>query len=296
MIAARLCLALLLAALLGPATAGAAPAPKPSHVFVVVLENREYGEVVGNPEMPYFNQLVERGAIATNFYAIAHPSLPNYLALLGGSTFNITTNCTDCLVYGPNLATQLSRAGNSWRAYMEGLPYPCYTGGDLGYYGKRHNPFVYFPSITALPKRCANVVPSTQLEEDLTRRRLPDFAWLTPDGCHDGHDCSLGVVDFYLSTLVPQVTRQLGPHGLLIVTFDEGFTRFGCCGFPGGGRIATVLVGPDVPRGREIRLLSTQYSLLASLEDRFGLSRLREAATARPLAPALFEPLGLVFR
>jgi hypothetical protein len=254
-----------------------------------VLENREYGEIVGNRrELPYFNQLVERGAIATNFYAITHPSLPNYLALLGGSTYGITSDCTECLAYGPNLATQLSRRGISWRAYMEGLPYPCYTGGDTGYYGKRHNPFVYFPSITALPKRCANVVPATQLDADLERRRLPAFGWLTPDGCHDGHDCPLSEVDLYLSELVPRITKQLGPDGLLVITFDEGFTKTGCCGSPGGGRIPTLLLGPDVPRGKQIKLLSTQYSLLAAIEDRFGLTRLGGAAAARPLAPALF--------
>lgn len=255
-----------------------------------MLENREYGEVVGNPELPYFNQLVRRGAVATNYYAVGHPSLPNYLAILGGSTFGITEDCTDCSVEGPNLATQLSRAGIAWRAYMEGLPYPCYSGGNLESYAKRHNPFVYFPSITTVPKRCADIVPGTRLEEDLEHERLPQFAWLTPDVCNDGHDCPLPVVDYYLWKLVPQVTRQLGPHGLLIITFDEGSTRFGCCGSPGGGRVATVLLGPDVPHGKEIKLLSTHYSLLASIEDRFDLPRLRLARFARPLAPSLFRP------
>jgi acid phosphatase len=78
--------------------------------------------------------------------------------------------------------------------------------------------------------------------------------------------------------------RQLGPHGLLVVTFDEGISNSG-----GGGWIATVLVGPDVPHGIEIRRVVNHYSLLASLEDRFGLPRLRLAAFARPLAPALFR-------
>lgn len=258
-----------------------------------MLENREYGEVVGNPALPYFNHLVQRGAVATNYYAVAHPSLPNYLAILGGSTFGIAEDCTECTVEGPNLATQLSRAGISWRAYMEGLPYRCYSGGNVGGYGKRHNPFVYFPSITAVPKRCANVVPQTRLEEDLERERLPQLAWLTPDVCHDAHDCPLQIMDYYLWKLVPQVTRQLGPHGLLILTFDEGSTKLGCCGSPGGGRVATVLVGPDVPPGKEIELLSNHYSLLASIEDRFGLPRLRLARFAEPLAPALIDPRGL---
>ena len=111
--------------------------------------------MLGNPEAPYFNHLVERGAIATNFYGVTHPSLPNYLALFAGDTFGIAENCTECVVYGPNLATQLSRAGISWRAYMESMPSACFTGSGFGRYAKRHNPFAYFPSVMALPKRCS---------------------------------------------------------------------------------------------------------------------------------------------
>jgi len=284
--AARLCLILALAPIAAPTAATAATAgQKPSHTVVIVLENRELDEVIGSPEAPFVSYLAARGALAVNYYAVAHPSLPNYLALLGGSTYGITENCTECVVDGPNLATQLSRAGISWRAYMESMPYPCYAGGDYGRYAKRHNPFVYFPSITALPKRCANVVPETRLLADLERHRLPTFAWLTPDLCHDGHDCRFDAADYHLSRLVPRLMRQLGPHGLLVLTFDEGVSNSG-----GGGWIATILAGPDVPHGIEIRRVATHYSLLASLEDRFALPRLGSAVYAQALAPALFEP------
>lgn len=257
---------------------------------MIVLENREYEEVVWSPEAPYFNHLIQRGALATDFYGVTHPSLPNYLALFAGDTFGIAENCTDCVVYGPNLATQLSRAGISWRAYMESVPSPCFTDADAGRYAKRHNPFVYFPSITELPQRCNRVVPETWLVSDLERHRLPQFVWLTPDLCHDGHNCKFSAVDYHLYTLVPQIIRQLGPHGLLIVTFDEGISDAGCCGSPGGGRIPTVLVGPGVPQGMLISRPANHYSLLASIEDYFGLPRLRMARFAEPLAPALFKP------
>lgn len=286
--AARLCLTLALALLLGTPPAAAVSAPPP-RVFLVVLENREFEEVIGNPEAPYLNHLAERGALATNFFGVAHPSLPNYLALLGGDTFGITENCTECVISGPNLATQLSRAGISWRAYMESMPSPCFSGAGAGRYAKRHNPFVYFPSITAVPGRCRRVVPEARLPEDLDHHRLPRFGWLTPDLCHDGHDCGLPAADWYLWRLLPRVVHQLGPHGLLVVTFDEGRSDGGCCGSPGGGRIATILVGPDVPRGKQILQPADHYSLLASIEDRFGLPRLRLARDAEPLAPALFE-------
>jgi phosphatidylinositol-3-phosphatase len=131
----RGCLTLVLALSLWPAAAVASastpPSPSP-RVAIVVLENREFDEVIGNPEAPYLNHLAARGALAVNYFGVSHPSLPNYLALLGGSTFGITQNCTDCVVAGPNLATQLSRAGMSWRAYMGGLPYPCFAGDSYG--------------------------------------------------------------------------------------------------------------------------------------------------------------------
>ncbi|MEX2106037.1 MAG: alkaline phosphatase family protein [Solirubrobacterales bacterium] len=258
-----------------------------SHVALIVLENREYDEVVGDPEAPFLNRLARRGALATRYHGVAHPSLPNYLALLGGSTFGIDENCVECRAAGPNLATQLSRAGTSWRAYMGGLPSACYPGAEYGEYVKRHNPFMYFPAITSRPGRCARVVPEARLSADLRRHRLPAFSWLSPGLCADAHNCALSVADRRLSRLVPRLTRQLGPHGLLIVTFDEGTSDAGCCGGAHGGRVMTLLVGPDVRHGVRLKRAYDHYSLLATLEDRFGLPRLRHARAARVIRAAL---------
>jgi acid phosphatase len=254
--------------------------PAPSHVVVIVLENREYGEVVGSTEAPFLNLLARNGALATHYYAVAHPSLPNYLALLGGSTFGIADNCTDCMARGPSLASQLSRAGISWRAYMGGLPHRCFAGAAHGSYVKRHNPFMYFPSIAADPDRCAQVVPESRLDADIRRQRLPAFSWLTPDLCDGAHDCELGEADRHLAALVPRILRRLGPHGLLVITFDEGTSDAGCCRQAGGGKVMTALVGPDVRPGTRLSATYDHYSLLAMLEERFGLPRLRHARSA----------------
>jgi hypothetical protein len=93
-----------------------------------VLENREYEEALGNPEAPYLTHLVEKGAVATNYFAVGHPSLPNYLALLGGSTYGIGENCTECVASGPNLATQLSGAGGCGEASIRANPETSYNG------------------------------------------------------------------------------------------------------------------------------------------------------------------------
>jgi hypothetical protein len=129
--------------------------------------------VIGAPDAHYFNKLASQGALAVNYYGITHPSLPNYLALLGGSTFGIREDCSDCLASGANLATQLSAAGKSWRAYMGAMPSPCFTGeAEVGEYAKKHNPFMYFPSITSHPSLCARDVPEARLQADLAHRRF----------------------------------------------------------------------------------------------------------------------------
>src|SRR3954462_4674897 len=98
------------------------PRAKTSHVVMIVMENKEYDDVIGSPDAPYINRLARRYGLATASYAIRHPSLPNYLALTGGSTFGIDSDCTDCHVSGRNIADQLEDAHRSWGGFMEGLP------------------------------------------------------------------------------------------------------------------------------------------------------------------------------
>ena len=105
-----------------------------SRVVVIVLENRGYGEVVGNPDAPFLNRLARRGALATRYFALAHPSLPNYLGLLGGSTFGIRDDCADCVARGSNLALhptpgQAGRPIDTFGRPVRGLPRQVVSGG-----------------------------------------------------------------------------------------------------------------------------------------------------------------------
>jgi phosphatidylinositol-3-phosphatase len=273
-----------------PPAVGAPASPK-SRVIVVVMENKERDQVIGDPEAPYVTELARRYAAPLRMYGITHPSMPNYLALIAGSTFGLETNCTDCIQIGRTLVDQFEEAGISWRGYMEAMPGRCFTGAAAGRYVKRHNPFVYFRSIIDRPERCRNVVPASQLAEDQRVGRLPDYVFITPDLCNDTHDCSVAHGDRYLSRLIPPLLGQLGPHGFLVLTYDEGTSDSGCCGgLADGGLIPTVIAGPDVRRGAEPAEPYTLYSVLRTIEDAYGLEHLRKAGIPETLPlDAMFE-------
>lgn len=261
----------------------------PSHIAVIVMENEGYSDVIGQRSTPYINSLAARYALATRSFAVSHPSLPNYLALTGGSTFGITDDCTDCSVPGGGLAGQLQAKNISWRAYMEGIPRPCYMGGSAGDYAKKHDPFVYFRQIAHNPSACAKIVGLGRLYGDERARRLPRFVWITPNLCHDMHDCNTATGDKFLRGLVPSLLSAMGPSGLLILTWDEGSSDNPCCRLASGGHIATILAGGAARRGARLHTAVDHYSVLALIEDLLGLRRLGGAACActPTLAPLL---------
>ena len=252
----------------------------PAHVAVVLMENEEYNGVIGASSTPYINGLARQYALATQMFAIRHPSLPNYLALTGGSSFGIDSDCTDCSVPGSGIAGQLNAAGISWKAYMEDLPHPCFTGSDAGGYAKKHDPFVYYRAIVRDPASCHRVVPLTALAGDERAGRLPQFVWITPNLCHDMHDCDPAIGDRFLSSLVPPLLRALGPRGLLILTWDEGSSDDGCCRLASGGHVATILAGGLAVASAQLRTPTDHYSVLQTIDDLFALPRLGGAGCA----------------
>jgi acid phosphatase len=254
----------------------AAPAAR-SHVVVLVMENKEQGRVIGSPSAPFLNRLARRGGVATQSFGVRHPSLPNYIALVSGSTQGITDDCTSCTANGPNIADQLEAAHRTWGAYLEGLPRPCARPAFAGRYAKKHDPFAYDDKIAASAARCRRRVPLRRRADDIRGDRLPDFAFIAPDLCNDTHDCSVRTGDRFLARVVPAVLSALGPHGFLVVTYDEGNSDSGCCGGSHGGRIATLVAGNDVRRGTRMTQPIDHYGVLASIEEAFGLPRLGAA-------------------
>lgn len=268
----------------GNATPSFSPTSSPafSHIFTIVLENKEYTTIIGKSDAPYLNSLVSIYGLATQYYAIGHPSLPNYMALTGGSTFGITSDCTTCFQHAQNLADQIEASGRTWKAYMENMPSPCYIGDSPdGLYVQKHNPFLYYDDIRTDHTRCAtHVVPFTQFTADLSGNQLPAYVWITPNICHDMHDCSVAVGDTWLSRVVPGILQStaFSQGGVLFITFDEGEASAGCCNDAVGGQVTTLVISPFVKRGFQSTIPETHYSLLRTIEGVWGLPFLGEAS------------------
>ena len=249
-------------------TASASPSARPvtpaSHIFVIVMENRSYAQVI---DSPYIAQLAARYGVATNYHSVSSPSLPNYLALTSGDTWGINDNEFHRLPAG-GLGAQLSDAGIEWRAYMESMTNGCLNNTPL--YAVKHNPFPYYGG--ACPPQ---VVPLTHFADDMAGP-APRFVWITPDLCNDGHDCSNAAADNWLSQMVPiiQALNAWQDNGLLVITWDEGVGN--------DDQVLTLMIRPKSTPQRSASLYD-HYSLLATIEDQFRLPRLGQAAQATPM-------------
>jgi phospholipase C len=244
------------------------PAPVYDHVVVIVMENHSLEDVLGNSSAPFLNSLAASNGLATGYTGVSHPSLPNYLAMVGGSTFGINSDCTGCFLAAPSVADRLEAAGKTWKSYHEGLPRPCFVGSS-GRYAQKHNPFIYFDGIRNDPTRCGRIVPFGQLAADFAGGDAPNLSFVTPDLCNDAHDCSLATGDAWLSQQVPALTSSAafaGSRSLLVVTFDEGEGR--------SDRVLTVLAGVGVKSGFRSDKTYDHYSLLRTIEDNWGLAPL----------------------
>jgi hypothetical protein len=288
------CLILLPLALLLGCGGGGGGSNAPTRVAVLVLENHEVGDILADPGVPYLSSLARKHAVATRAFALTHPSLPNYIALVAGRTAGVTTDCvpSECPVTGPSLVDQLEAHRMSWRGYMESMPKPCFhqTADELGRYAQRHNPFAYLTEVWSRPARCRRVVPFSELRDDM-RHGMPRFSWITPNLCHDMHDCGVAVGDRWLRRTVPPLLRALGPNGVLIITFDEGTTDESCCNGAHGGRIATILAGDGARRSATYDQPVDHYSTLATIESLLGLPKLGDARSARALTTLLTAQL-----
>lgn len=281
------CLAALVA--LSPPAPASARVARLHHVWLFVMENHSLGQIIGNPQAPFLNRMARRHRVATRFYAPSHPSLPNYLAMISGSTHGCGSDHCHGGLRGPTLAEQLARNGLGWRGYFEGLPHRGYTGGNRGNYIQHHNPFVYFRSITSNRRQRQHIERLGALPRSL--HRPPAFSLIVPDNSNNMHDGSVRRGDRWLSRWVTRVMRSPAYRrgGTIMIVWDESHNdRSGCClRHVHGGRIPLFIISRRADGHHRLRRPATTYSLLSTIESGFRLPSLGFAALARPLPPPI---------
>ncbi len=246
--------------------------PRPDHVLVVVFENKGYDQVVGKAAAPYLTSLAREGANFTDAHGENHPSQPNYIALLSGSTHGVTDDsCPQDLGAGPTLASQLLESQRGFAGFSEAQPAPGFAGCTTpdGLYARKHNPWVDFSSVPVT----ANL-PMSQFPRDLSA--LPTVAVAIPNMCNDMHDCPVRTGDAWARDHLSFYLAWVKTHNsLLVVTFDED-------GNTGTNHIPTIMVGPMVRPG-DIAGRIDHYTLLRTLEDMYELPALGTAASRSPV-------------
>jgi phosphatidylinositol-3-phosphatase len=252
-----------------------------NRVYLIVLENKEYSDIVGSAAAPYLNNLIAQYGLASNYTGVAHPSEPNYFALFSGST----EGATDDGVYnlaGSNLADQLEAHGRTWRVFEENAPTECFAGevgvngeDGVGLYARKHNPAISFADIRGAAPRCANITNFTRFDP-----AAADYALIVPNLCHDMHDCSVAIGDTFLSGFVPRIisSRAWQDGGVMFITWDEGTTNVG-----DGGHIPLLVISKRVAKGFQSPTAHNHYSLVRTIEEAWGLGCLNEACKANTL-------------
>ncbi len=259
-----------LAALVAISVSSFAAVPASSHVVVVVEENHSYASVIGNSAMPYLNSLAKNYSLLTAYYANTHPSIGNYFEMTTGSIITNNDSFTST-INNDNIVRHLISAGKTWKAYAESLPYVGYTGGNTGYYLKRHNPCAYFSDVANSTVEKQRLVPFTQFSTDLANHTLPSFSFVAPNVLHDAHNGTLAAADQWLKTnIAPLLSNsEFTTNGLLIIVFDESFDTDTT---KGGGHVAAIVVGPKVKRGYRSTTLFQHQATLRTILESLGMS------------------------
>jgi acid phosphatase len=261
--------------------ADAAKVPSLDHVIVVIMENKNLDQVA---RAPYVSSLVTNGASFSAYHAIAHPSQPNYLALWSGSTQGVTSN--ECPLRGvpwsrENLGHLCERAGITWRAYCEDLP----TAGSaacqssVGEYARKHAPWTNFDNLDHSNER-----PYTDLARDIAAGRLPSLAFVIPNNNNNTHNRRVPYGDAWLAGNLPAMIDAVGPHGVVLLTWDEndhGPTN----------QILTVAAGGAVKAGFVSAREVNHFTLLRTICDALALSPPGLAAREAPITDIWKEPV-----
>ena len=238
---------------------------KIKHVVIILLENTSADEAV---KQPFLKSLINRGGYLSQYYAITHPSQPNYLALAGGSTFKITDD-SNYNISAKHIGNLFEAKGYSWKSYAEAYPEHCYLGASKDTYYRKHVPFLSFKNVQTKPNECAKIVQGKQFFIDLAANQLPTYSFYIPDINNDGHDKGAAFADRWLSNTFGATfdNQKVISDTLFIVTFDEDDGR-------SKNNVYTIFLGAGVKKNTKSAVNYNHYSLLKTIEVIFELGTL----------------------
>ena len=261
------------------------PLPKPDHVVIVIEENHAFAQIIDSPAAPYLNALARKGALLTNSYGVTHPSQPNYIALFAGTIEGVNGNVCPMLLTGPNMASALAEAGQSFTGYAEDLPTVGAVDCIAGAYARKHNPWVNWQSSSTNTVPAAQNRPLTDFPRDFST--LPTVSIIVPNQQNDMHDGSdpdrIQRGDQWLQARLERYVDWAQTHNsLLIITWDEDNGK-------SGNQIPTILVGPMVRAGR-YHEQTNHYGLLRTVTDMYGAQPVGLSRQASPLTTMWATP------
>ena len=259
----------------------------PTKVLTFVEENHSLAQM--QAEMPYLNSLARQYAYANNYTAITHPSLPNYLAIAGGSTFGVDDDAdpsSNAAKVGDaaSVFDQALANGDSAKTYAESMPDNCaLTSSDR--YAVKHNPWAYFAAGRANCERFdvpSGTPSSGALATDIADGTLPNVGLVIPNMCNDAHDCSLTTADDWLRGWLPDVLASpdfTSGRLVVVITADEDDRE-------SGNKVLTVVLHAGIPGGRVVTANLTHYSLSRLYAQISDVTPLGDAVTSADMAGA----------
>lgn len=277
--------------------------PRSSHVWMITEENHSYEDVVGNAQMPYYNELIHQYGLADQFYANQHQSLTALMWLVAGAPVETNQDTISCSHSNDNVVRELLKQGYTWKSYQETLPYAGYQGlygGTNNTYYRRHNPLIDFTDVCPGTGQDTKSVPYTQMATDFANDNTVNYAYITPDVNDDAHNGTLQQADQWLSSNVPAILArpEFGPggDGILFILWDEGRLNdyrcsatvpTGC-----GGRTAILVIGPLVKNGYQSNITYHNQNVLDTVCATMGLSPCPGAGQNIVPMADFFKPSG----
>jgi acid phosphatase len=261
----------------------------PTKILVVIEGDLSYRRM--RSRMPALHRLSQRYGYATSWRAVRHRSLPNYLAIAGGSTFGVGDSRSPLSHYldvGGHLSVfqQALNAGRTAKTYADSMPtncrarnYPDRRRVSRQRYVVRHNPWVYFGS--NLDACRANDVPMTGFRGDAASNRLPDVGFVIPDLCHSGGTCSPARADTWLKDrLAPVLSSTDFTSGRLVVVVTASENTAAR-----SNRVLTAVLTPRLS-GKVVGTPLTHYSLARYIAEVLHVPALQKSARARDMRRA----------